>query len=483
MIWWLSPSLGQSLWVDELHSAWVADGSWTELPRRAADGNQPPLWFAGLKLWRDSWQPPRPHEEWWWRMPSLLAWVLAAAGLSVLCQRGAHRSSAMGPALFGGLLLLSERNGLFFASEARSYATIVATTTWSAVGLSAWLFGDRRGGRWAWWLLAALSVHLHYTAALMVVGLWLWNAIIQWHRRQTLRDAALDALVIGLLTAPAIPAMWEVWQRRQNWTAIASLSEPQQILRLWPWMALLAPPLLVGGLRQAIGFERQRSIRWWRAAGPICWCASPLALAAMASISGLAPLWHRRFLLGTLPALLWGTQLLWQWAIPRNSDRRVWWAVTGVSVFLLLLLQGTISDRMTGDRIIARRGEDWRSAAQWIEQRQIVGDAVGVCAWLLEGHASAAGESTDVEIREDQDYLGLPLRSCYALPRVEGLANRTGQWRAFATARHRGFLVVRGSPEVAASLESQWLPAGMTAELQVFPGVLVWRFVGGPTLQ
>src|SRR5438093_12902502 len=39
------PPLGESLWLDELHTAWCAVGPLDEVVRRAAIGNQGPLFF------------------------------------------------------------------------------------------------------------------------------------------------------------------------------------------------------------------------------------------------------------------------------------------------------------------------------------------------------------------------------------------------------------------------------------------------------
>ena len=37
--------LTDSLWIDELHTAWSLDGDFSEIADRAASGNQPPLYF------------------------------------------------------------------------------------------------------------------------------------------------------------------------------------------------------------------------------------------------------------------------------------------------------------------------------------------------------------------------------------------------------------------------------------------------------
>ncbi len=45
---WLSMS--ESLWLDELHSAWCLEDQGQQLARRAAMGNQLPIYFWGLRF-------------------------------------------------------------------------------------------------------------------------------------------------------------------------------------------------------------------------------------------------------------------------------------------------------------------------------------------------------------------------------------------------------------------------------------------------
>ncbi len=40
-------SMQQSLWIDELHTAWVSTGPWSEVTARAAAGNQTPFILPG----------------------------------------------------------------------------------------------------------------------------------------------------------------------------------------------------------------------------------------------------------------------------------------------------------------------------------------------------------------------------------------------------------------------------------------------------
>ena len=47
------PSCYESLWLDELHSAWAVWDGLGEVATRAELGNQTPFYFFGLWLWKE----------------------------------------------------------------------------------------------------------------------------------------------------------------------------------------------------------------------------------------------------------------------------------------------------------------------------------------------------------------------------------------------------------------------------------------------
>jgi hypothetical protein len=488
---WLAPSLPQSLWVDELHTAWVTGGTWSEVAPRAAAGNQPPLWFWFMKGVRRGAAiisgDPNPYFEILLRGPSLIAWAGASAALAWLVAADARRSDGRGaggwgPAAIAAVLMVTERNALFFASEARSYAAIVATAVSAAVALNFWLRGRWFAWRIVWWVLAALSLHMHYTAALTVASLWTW-LLIETLRRDGPRYAVEDALAIALLALPLGPAMIEVWQRRTQWEAFASLDDLGQVVRLWPWAAFLLPPLLVGGIIRIRGPVQGEAIEWSAVRGAACWLLVPMSIAVLMSVSGTAPLWHRRYLLGTLPPLVWITTWAWRWALPQSRRAAPWIAATVLSGACLLWSQGTLGERWSGDGIIARRSEDWRAASRWINELREQDEDVGICAWLLEGEPRKRAVVGARGNGVDQGYLAFPLADGYRVPGSVGFSNDPEQWREFATRSGHGFLLVRGSGSAAEPLQQRWVPRGAAVEFRAFPGILVWRFDVSPTVK
>src|SRR5205085_8159309 len=43
-------NIGESLWLDELHTGWVVKDAWSDVAWRAQIGNQSPLWFYAVKV-------------------------------------------------------------------------------------------------------------------------------------------------------------------------------------------------------------------------------------------------------------------------------------------------------------------------------------------------------------------------------------------------------------------------------------------------
>ena len=75
--------LGESLWLDELHTAWCAVGPLDEVASRAALGNQSPVFFSLewllLRVLGDS--------EFALRLPSLIAGSLLPLAVFLLARR------------------------------------------------------------------------------------------------------------------------------------------------------------------------------------------------------------------------------------------------------------------------------------------------------------------------------------------------------------------------------------------------------------
>ncbi|MEX2174831.1 MAG: glycosyltransferase family 39 protein, partial [Pirellulaceae bacterium] len=191
----------ESLWLDELHTAWCALGSLAEVAPRATIGNQSPLFFwlqwLLVQLLGAS--------ELTLRLPSIVAGTLLPAALFFVTRRGTESAWC---GLVAAALVVVDPLSIFFATEARPYALIQLLAVLH-VGLFAEVL-QRPTPRLRLALVAgaALLFHLHYTAILLVAGelvalvlLRLWASKPPEYRG---RAAALDLVLIALLCLPAV---------------------------------------------------------------------------------------------------------------------------------------------------------------------------------------------------------------------------------------------------------------------------------------
>ena len=110
----------ESLWVDELHTAWTVAGGLHDIPPRAARGNYSPLYFylpwVAARLLGSG--------EIALRLPSLLAGI---ALIPLTCLAIARWTKSSSAGLLAGFLVTIDQNFLFFSLEARSYALVQLT--------------------------------------------------------------------------------------------------------------------------------------------------------------------------------------------------------------------------------------------------------------------------------------------------------------------------------------------------------------------
>ena len=110
-------AIGEPLWVDELHTTWAVTGDWQDLLRRAAQGNQSPLYFAVVRPFVLLLGP----SEFAVRLPSFLAGVLLVPAVYYATRQIVGDGKA---AVFAALLVAIDRTSLFYGHEARVYAVL-----------------------------------------------------------------------------------------------------------------------------------------------------------------------------------------------------------------------------------------------------------------------------------------------------------------------------------------------------------------------
>ena len=112
--------IGESLWVDELHTSWCLQAGFENVPQRAAEGNQSPLYFWLL------WGVTRVfgESEFTLRLPSLLAGIALPGMAWLLVRRLGLGEKTLLTAVLASLLVAVDHTSIFYSTEARPYALV-----------------------------------------------------------------------------------------------------------------------------------------------------------------------------------------------------------------------------------------------------------------------------------------------------------------------------------------------------------------------
>ncbi|WP_146410856.1 glycosyltransferase family 39 protein [Crateriforma conspicua] len=444
----------ESFWVDELHTAWAIDGDWHQVRGRAALGNQMPVYFWGLWIWKNLFG----DSEIALRLTSVLA-VAAAAGAMTFSVARHCRSLVAGVA--SGMVLAVEANATFFATELRPYAVVLLASVFAidgwftlirpdtAAGLDATSGTDAtsigiRRDRAAWQLTIAMVLVVLCQPANFAAVAWLPLTAWAFGRLGTnhepwLRVSLNDGLRWTLLVA-ALLAAWQwtllnSWAHRDHWATFATARSWNQWWHIWPWAGLLIVPLTVsavlGGIRTTL----------WR-------CGFGIALIAiaatttywLASWAGWVPLWHRRYFIVVLPMLATvpgccvasvhhgGWASVWRRLSMPAFRFAMSLVVALASLGWMMWQQRTPSGIARLPRPLVARGEDWRGAIGWLDEQLRPGDTLYVDAGLIEYDAylqRGLSEGRTASVPGDSGpiaYLTLPVHGPYRVNVGDGEA-------------------------------------------------------------
>jgi len=347
----------ESLWLDELHTAWCALGSLAEVAPRAAIGNQSPLFFwlewLLVKLLGSS--------ELTVRLPSLVAGSLLPVVLYELVRRWT-RDAWLG--VLAAWLVVVDPVQIFYATEARPYA-LVQLLAAVHVGLLAELIVRPRLWLHALFVgVGAVIFHLHYTAALLFLAEI--GALVV--RKSTVRDRdvcsgplALAFLAIALLCLPATPHVLAVFERRANWELFVPRPRLQDLVTLLPWSWTAIVVLAAVAFRWYQSPESAANKE--RSFAPVlalCWLLIPLLAAFALTWTDVARLFFLRYLIAIAPAGI----VLAALAVGQAPWPRIRAAIGAVVAITALILPAisAVPQLASDGRLIADRRGDWRSA-------------------------------------------------------------------------------------------------------------------------
>ena len=406
------PQMHESLWIDELHTAWAISGGLGELPSRCAIGNQSPVWF--LLPWLSV--KVLGMTEVAVRLPSLLAGVALIPSVYWLTRQ--LSSSRIG-ACAAAAIVVFDQSCLTFASEARPYVWVQLVGVLQVAAFWNCLRAARWKARIAFVGLNALLFYLHYTAILLFAGEFIFYLIaaMVWRGKFTysIRQFALDALGVALLCMPALPHLLEIAGRRENWATFISSPSSWGELALFPLLAYLIAPLVL--TYAWVVWQKFRGVE--RSIHAIadklppmllvsCWLLIPPTIAWVFTHFDIAALWLTRYLIVCAVALPVLVGLLVN--VPAIRRARCVIAVCALLSAFTFAGPPWWLWWQTG-YWTSPRGEDWRAAVAHINDAEQTDPApVLLRADLIE--ANALAESEDPLLRE---YCLLPIRSIYML--------------------------------------------------------------------
>jgi hypothetical protein len=450
------PSCGESFWVDELHSAWTVWDDLAAVAPRAGQGHQSSLYFFGLWTWKQF----AGDTEWILRLSSVLA-VAAATG--VLAVGVANWTGQLAAGLAAGGLLAVESNALFFGTELRPYAWVIlfaSVTVIYFLSLSGTRSRDQLPRSWVGMVTAMLMAMLMQPTSVGVLAWLCVPLIVGWWRSDRRRFFQFTALDLGVTGAAAAVAAWlwfstlgESWSRRGDWASFATASSLGQILQMWdwPWLLVLPSALSLSAFWVArlsgCGPKRRRQLLdvalvlsgVTALSAGIFWC-----LSAAAGV----PVWHRRFLVASLPLFCVlagaGVALVGDSVSGVRGRRLITWGLAAGLIVGLAYRQETL-DPLTDLRWpLVRRGEDWRSAVAWLQSHHPADRVVAVDSGLIEAQAIARAAGLPLAVHAspaDQEYLTYPLRGPYRftgrMVPVANLGEAIRSWPAAAVISRR----------------------------------------------
>ena len=468
--WLRLQQAGESLWVDELHTAWCVNGSLTDVAPRAATGNQSPLYFYAVWLVAQV----LGASELTLRLISLACGSSLPIALYCVVRHWTatmERETSLLAAFVAAILAALDPLAIFYAQEARPYASVQLVAVGHIYIFSQLLKEPTIRRRALWILSAAALFYLHYTAALLLgAEIVCFAAASRLAKPMSYRPLhfLVDVTLIALLWLPAASQLQDIASRRENWAAFVHPQSAPAIITLFPWA--------MGGVYVAVGLFIETKPK--RPPGRIdtallclTWLFVPLSIAWLATRTDVARLFFERYLISALSA----SYILAALCVPLAPLRSGRFAVAAACALAAIYSSGIVEQLRYDGRVHALRREDWRGAvaylnAQLPNQRR----PVLVRSGLIE--ADALRDANDAALRE---YCLYPVTSLYPLdapatdliPLPTTNAGKLSREVQQALLAHGGaWLVLRGSKEAMERVERDLQDSFVQSNIQLTIG-------------
>ena len=403
-----------SLWFDEAYTYRQIHKGYLD----QFDGYQP-FYYWIEKPWTDL----AGTSEWAMRFPSVVGAMLASALVVVLARKLFDPSVA----LVSGLLLATSPFFVKWSQQARAYPFLAAMALVATLLL---LRALERDGRGAWALYGVAFTGLLVTHAVAGLLLVPAHAILILQRRQR-------ALPHGLLAGLVIVGLGVPWVAQLAMRTDNSMSETAWIP--YPSAAYVRGSLL--GVSGAAGFglllallglwalwrARERDVLLWLGT----WAFAPFVMALVVSIA--RPVFVDRYLIVAAPAFAVLAAVGVMSLAGRVRAGVALAAAAATCIGLVLWYQTTYDGNW--------RGEDWRSAASFVQSQASQGDVVVVPWWAHDAaeyygvparDTSTADSVWVISWSEDGDELPAAVRAPLGFGRHELVVSKGFGWRLTA---------------------------------------------------
>ena len=422
------PSCYESLWVDELHSAWIVAGDFSNVYQRSVLGHQSPGYFFLLWIWKQTFG----DSELLLRLSSVL---LVACGCAVLAVGVVRWTKSIPAGLTAGFILAIEKNSLFFGTELRPFALVILFASIAAITFLRLSSTESRHQKPAIWSLLVVSILLSALCQptclgvlawlpLCLCGIWCFRDPKQFRRCSVMDGVLLTMVMLTLIT------LWQItlgnsWAEKSMWSSFASATHWLQIWNMWDWIWLLVIPAIPVVL--TITFQILQKLRI-RHRSILVGLGSLAMLAVLTtsmywliSRAEVVPVWHRRYFIAVLPLLAcFGGGCIGY--LDRSINHPLP-ASTFAGLMAAMIVIGIGIHQRTLSRLhhypvaLVKRGEDWRNAIKWLQRESDAGSQILLNSGLIENQTWITPELFEDRNDAKREYLIFPVRGLYRLNR------------------------------------------------------------------
>ena len=415
---------GDSLWLDELHTAWTVNDGFAQVATRATDGNQNPFFF-----WL-TWICSQVLES--NQLALRLVSIVAGTGVAAVAGWFTWRASrSVAGVLITSLIITLDWRFVFYSTEARPYALMQLLGLLHAA-IFASLLGLLPSGKPSetdrslkWSALTLLSIALFYChitsvwlfAAESIILLLLSTGLLSQKNgdvNEVTSSALYRPLLLSLSAAfvgclPGVLNLTRVFGRKSNWSDLSSpagvLSDAFEPLLFWMGFPLLL--FTLGWLMNKFifrpkSFEQKDLERnnFGQVLFVLAWAITPIAGVVAVDYLRIAPLALSRYAVVGTPAMAIFAGLM----IGRTPG--VLLKIIAITLIALASYTNNEITRQLVDRqtLPVLRNEDWNSPTDRIEHTELKRtQPVLLFANVIED--ADAGTNLDPQF---QDYLRFP---------------------------------------------------------------------------